>query len=153
MCLTDPCRLHVDIPTLEQTRSLYLTLLTILFSYAYDNRTTLHDPTAESAWTVAVLTPCMSALDVSPTSAFPSSSSRTAFAASYRRALAFPLYRNWALCERVRRDVADILKGGRRAVVRALIGTRGILEKHEAYYVYNKIWVDDFCAWVTKNAE
>ena len=126
---------------------LYLTLLTILFSYAYDCRTTQHDPTPESAWTISVLTPCISALDLSP-----SSSPEAAFRASYRRALAFPLYRNWELCERVRADVAVILAGGRRAACRVLLEIRSILERHEVYYVYNKIWIDDYCVWIQANA-
>jgi protein SHQ1 len=90
----------------------------------------------------------MSALDLSP-----SSSPEAAFRASYRRALAFPLYRNWELCEHVRADVAEILAGGRRLVCRVLLEIRSILERHEVYYVYHKIWIDDYCVWSQANAK
>jgi len=135
-----------------QSRSLYITLITILFAYAYDMRTTQHDPTSESAWTLAILTPCMSALDVSPTSSSPSNTPSTALRASYRRALTFPLHRSWALCERLRMDVADVLNGGRRAVGRALLEAKGIMDRSDVYYVYSKIWLDDYCVWIQSGA-
>ena len=115
-------------------------------------RTTQHDPTSESAWTLAILTPCMSALDVSPTSSLPSSTPSTALRASYRRALTFPLYRSWTLCERLRMDVADVLNGGRRAVGRALLEAKSIMDRSDVYYVYSKIWLDDYCVWIQSGA-
>ncbi len=42
-----------------------LGLADILFAYAYDHRTTTGDPSVESAWTVAVLSPLLSWLEVS----------------------------------------------------------------------------------------
>lgn len=137
------------IPTAAQTQSLYLTLISVLFSYAYDCRTTQQDPTSESAWTIAVLTPAFSSL---PSSSSLPPSPESILVSSYRRALAFPLYRSWALCERLRLDVSDILAGGRRAVCRALLETRSILTAHDVYYVYAKIWVDDFVVWSQANA-
>lgn len=32
-------------------------------------------------------------------------------------------------------------------VVRCLLEVKDILDHHEVYYVYSKIWVDDFCVW------
>jgi protein SHQ1 len=138
----------VDLASPEQTRTLYLTLISILFSYAYDCRTTLHEPTSESAWTICSLTPCFSALDTSP-----SASLALALTSSFRRALSFPLHRNWLLCERCQYDVSDVLKSGRRGVTRALLEVKGILDKHEVYYVYAKIWVDDFIVWTQSLAK
>ncbi|KAJ7441545.1 hypothetical protein FB451DRAFT_1414561 [Mycena latifolia] len=43
--------------------------VSILFSYAYETRTTLGDFTPESAWTICSLTPAFSALDPPPYSA------------------------------------------------------------------------------------
>ncbi|KAG8903329.1 hypothetical protein FRB99_003432 [Tulasnella sp. 403] len=126
-----------------QVGVLHHMLISILFGYAYDLRTTLDDPTPESAWTIASLTPAFSALDVSPFTTLSST-----LISSYRRALAFPLYRNWSLCQTCQADVAGILKLGRRGVTRALLRTKRILDRHEAYYIYSKIWVDDFIVWV-----
>lgn len=41
-----------------------LGLADILFAYAYDHRTTGGDPSVESAWTVATLSPLLSWLEV-----------------------------------------------------------------------------------------
>ncbi|KAI0670569.1 SHQ1-domain-containing protein [Trametes maxima] len=141
--------------TPEQAHHLYLTLLTLLFAYAYETRTTQHDPTPESAWTIASLTPAFSALDTPPygapatcvPSAFSEAELAATFSASYRRSLAFPLYRSFALAEACRVDVASILAGGKRVVTRCLLEVKEILDHHDVYYVYSKIWVDDFCVW------
>lgn len=95
---------------------------------------------------MGVLTPCFAALDVSP------SSPQAALRASYRRVLAFPLYRSWALAEACRRDVADIFAGGRRVVLRALLLAKGIMDKSDVYYVYSKIWLDDYSVWIQSAA-
>ncbi|KAI0781128.1 SHQ1-domain-containing protein [Trametes elegans] len=143
------------LPTPAQTHQLYLTLLTLLFAYAYETRTTQHDPTPESAWTVASLTPAFSALDPPPygetpasdPSAFTEAELAATFTASYRRSLAFPLYRSFALAEACRADVAALLARGRRVVTRCLLEMKDILDHHDVYYVYSKIWLDDFCVW------
>ena len=140
--------------------------MTLLFSIAYDTRTTLADPTSESAWTLSVLTPALASLSpaqapetlrspslpVSGALPILGSSVTDALVPSYKRALAFPLYRSFALCERCRVDTADVLAGGRRTVLKALLGMKSVLDKHDAYYVYSKIWVDDFCVWVQRLA-
>ena len=111
---------HVDLPTKRQTHNLYLTLLTILFSYAYESRTNQCDPTPESAWTLSILVSAFSALDP-PDSAPASLADPLAFTidelshalvTSYRRSLAFPLYRSFTLAEACRMDVAGFLNGG-----------------------------------------
>lgn len=140
------------LPTSTQTHNLYLTLLSLLFSYAYECRTTQHDPTPESAWTLATLIPAFSALDppnltvVNPL-VFSTGELSQILATSYRRSLAFPLYRSWILAEACRMDVAQLLSKGKRTVVRCLLEMKNILDHHEVYYVYSKIWLDDFCVW------
>lgn len=128
-----------------QQRRLHVTLASILFSYFYDARATGHDPTTESAWTISALTPCFVALCTHGTL-------HEALVASYRRALCYPLYRSWALCERVRNDVSAVLARGPKAVLRVLLETNAILAKHDVYYVYGKIWVEDYCVWVSRHA-
>jgi protein SHQ1 len=147
---------------------LQMTLLTVLFGYAYDARTTQLDPTPESPWTVASLVPAFAALDPAPYTPAPAqpsiieeskSESDTAaaaldrdvtqtLAASYRRALAYPLFRSWALCEVVRSDVSALLSQGKRTLVRCLLNLKKILDGHDTYYVYSKVWVDDMLVWV-----
>jgi protein SHQ1 len=156
--------LIADIATPLQEKSLYLTLISILFSYAYDSRTTQHEPTSESAWTLASLTPAFSALDPPPYSAGPTSNNSLAgstssemlassMIASFRRSLAFPLYRSWALAERVRADTAALLGAGLRTIVRCLLEVKHILDHHDAYYIYSKIWIDDLLVWLMAYAK
>ena len=133
----------LDLIDPAQSRSLYLNLVSLLFAYCYDMRTTLSDPTPESAWTISSLVPCFSALDTSPTTSL-----LHTLVSSYRRALAFPLYRSWALCEKCRRDVSVLLRSDKRWVLRALLQMKAILDKHDVYYVYSKIWVNDYCTWI-----
>jgi protein SHQ1 len=152
------------LPTSSQQRNLYLTLLTLLFAYAYDRRTTQHDPTPESAWTICSLVPAFSALDPPPyvslesvplsipTSGFTDHDLASALMPSYRRSLAFPLYRSFAMADACRNDIAAILAKGRRTVTRCLLEMKHVLDHHEVYYVYNKIWVDDFCVWIQLSA-
>ena len=143
-----------------QERSLYLTLITLLFAYAYDKRTTLHDPTPESAWTICSLVPAFSALDPPPYTSVTSDTigpSRLLFTdaelistltTSYRRSFTFPLYRSFQLSEACRRDVASYMAQGKRMITRSLLETKRILDHHEVYYVYSRIWLDDFCVWI-----
>jgi len=49
-------------------------------------------------------------------------------------------------------DVVETLRGGRRGTLKVLMGCKDILEKHDVYYVYAKIWVEDFCVWVQNGA-
>ncbi|KAG2061662.1 SHQ1-domain-containing protein [Suillus hirtellus] len=152
------------LPTELQQRNLYLILLTLLFASAYDRRTTQHDPTPESAWTICSLIPAFSALDPPPylssenvplsipTPGFTDHDLASALVPSYRRSLAFPLYRSFAMADACRNDVAAVLAKGRRMVTRYLLEMKHVLDHHEVYYVYNKIWVDDFCVWIQASA-
>jgi protein SHQ1 len=142
-----------------QTHNLYLTLVTLLFSYMYDSRTSQHDPTSESAWTICNLTPSFTALDPPLSShytggchIFSKDEIQETLVPSYRRSLAFPLYRSFLLSEKCREDIAFILRKGKRTVMRCLLEMKYILDHHEIYYIYSKIWLDDFCVWVQADA-
>lgn len=127
--------------------TLWHSLLVILFATAYDTRSTLADPTPESAWTVISLTPLFTAL--LPSEAYPTVHS--ALRASYRRALAFPLYRHWALCDAVRADVVSLLKAGRQQVLRVLLSLQAILGETADYAILNTIWVNALIALLHKS--
>jgi len=150
----------LDLATPAQTHNLYLTLITLLFSYAYDSRTTQHDPTSESAWTICNLTPAFSALDPPQSESyrdgphiFSDDELRVTTVPSYRRVLTFPLYRSFSLAEKCREDVAILLQKGKRMIMRCLLEMKHTLDHHEIYYVYSKIWVNDFCTWIQADAE
>lgn len=144
-----------------QEHNLYLTLITLMYAHAYDKRTTLNDPTAESAWTICNLVAAFSALDPPPYSPvefsgvaldFTDAELTSTLVTSYRRSLAFPLYRSFHLAERCRQDVAAAFRRGKRLLTKYLLELKNILDHHDVYYVYSKIWVEDFCVWIQANA-
>lgn len=78
-------------------------LVQILFAYLYELHVSYNDASPESAWTVCKL--CRSIACFSE----PAASIPSVLRASYRRALTYPLYRSWPLCERVRQDMIRLL--------------------------------------------
>lgn len=148
----------LDLASPAQTHDLYLSLISILFAYMYDVRTTQHDRGPESAWTLCNLIPAFSALDPprfakarlkeTDETVVQDTELISVFVSSYRRLLVFPLYRSYALADACKEDVATVFAQGKRAVLRCLLETKDILDHHEAYYIYSKIWIDDFCVWL-----
>lgn len=65
--------------------------------------------------------------------------------------LSFPLYRSWAVVQRVRSDAADLLTRGRAPVVRSLLEMKAILDESEVYEVYSRLWVDEMIAFVLEH--
>ena len=117
------------------------TLVDILFAYAYDQRTTLGDGSVESPWTLVKLSSSLCWLD-------PPRDISDAINISLHRSLAFPLYRNWNLSVRVVNDVIEILSLGRRAVLRAFLEIRHILQTDECKQYHNTLFIEPFCVWV-----
>lgn len=67
---------------------------------------------------------------------------------SYRRALTYPLYRNMALCDKVLQDVYIVIRLGKRAILKALLDMKYMFDHHDVYYIYSKIFLDDYCVWI-----
>lgn len=86
-------------------------LCELLFAFAYEARTSYDDPTPESAWTICKL--CRSLACFTESQIVHQADTPYVLRSSYRRALTFPLYRSWTLCERIRHDVAECLSGPR----------------------------------------
>ncbi|KAL7465459.1 hypothetical protein ACHAXS_005774 [Conticribra weissflogii] len=136
--------------TPEQHRSAKLSLLDLLFSYVYDHRTTDGDPTVESSWTIMILSPSLSWLEnYQP----PYDDIPDVLRWCIRRSLIYPYVRSYDLAIRVVRDVSIILMKGRRVVIRCLLQLRKIMEKSEAHYLFNKLYVDPLIGWVQKIEE
>ncbi|KAJ1972726.1 hypothetical protein H4R34_005308 [Dimargaris verticillata] len=126
-------------------RSLYLGLVDLLYAYSYNHRTTFGDSTVESAWTIGTLSPTLAALEEF-------TSLKDTVVALYRRTLAYPLYRHWELCDKVRQDTYMLLLLGRRGVLKALLELKDLFDHHDTYYVYSKLYLDDYCIWVQRYA-
>ncbi|KAJ2412369.1 hypothetical protein GGI10_003721 [Coemansia sp. RSA 2530] len=124
---------------------IYLGLVDILFAYSLDHRINLGDATVESPWTIGAVSATLSNLEQF-------SALRSTIVACFRRALAYPLYRNWDLCEKVLEDVYVLFKLGLRAILKVLLDIKLMFDHHDVYYVYSKLYLDDYCVWLQTSA-
>eukprot|EP01082_Thalassiosira_pseudonana_P004925 g4521.t1 g4521 contig15:1196506-1198417(-) len=136
--------------TSEQQRSAYLSLLDVLIAYAYDHRTTDGDATVESSWTVMILSPSLSWLEsYNP----PYDTVAEVVRWCIRRTLIYPYLRSYTLARTLVKDVCQILLRGRRTVIRCLLQLHRILEKSEAHYLFNKLYIDPLIGWMQQCEE
>ncbi len=134
----------------EQIRSAFLTLIDILFAYAYDHRTTYGDPTVESSWTVMILSSSLSWLDnFNP----PYDTTVDILRWNIRRSLIYPYLRVYSLSRKVIDDVCQIVIGGRRRILRCLLQVHRIMEKSESHYLFNKLYIDPLIGWTQQCEE
>lgn len=135
---------------IDNPESLLIALVSLLFSYHFDMRETEGDHNIESAWTVGKLTPQISLLDskIIPNANNSDNLLKASVITLIRRALSYPLHRNYAVIQKVWDDVYYNLRGGKRLVIKSLLDLRELFRFHDVYYVYNKIWIDDLCSWV-----
>ncbi|KAG2189066.1 hypothetical protein INT44_004208 [Umbelopsis vinacea] len=131
---------------LSNEKSIYLGLIDILFAYSYNHRQTEGEDTVESAWTIGKLSPTIAGLEKFSTL-------QETLISCYRRALAFPLYRNYKLCDKILQDVYILLKLGKRAILKALLEIKDMFDHHDIYYIYCKIWLDDYCIWIQQSSD
>jgi protein SHQ1 len=68
--------------------------------------------------------------------------------ACFRRSLVYPLYRNWELSQKVLLDVTIIFKLGKRALLKALLEMKRIIERDEVSFSVGRIWLTDYCVWL-----
>jgi protein SHQ1 len=129
-----------------QEESLLLSLVDILYAYAYDHRTTFGDSTCESSWTIVMLSPTLSWFE-SYTPPYDNISS--AFRWSIRRALIYPYLRNFDFVARkLVKDVAMILSAGKRVVLRCLLQIQKTLDSSEFHYLFNKLYISPYISWI-----
>jgi len=134
----------------EQKRSAFLSLTDILFAYVYDHRTTDGDPTVESSWTVMILSPSLSWLEnYNP----PYDTISDIIRWNIRRSLIYPYLRSYALAIKLANDVCQIIKCGRRTIIRCLLQLHQIMEKSETHYLFNKLYIGPLLGWIQRCEE
>ena len=124
----------------------WLGMADILFGEAYDARSTMADPNCESWWAISKLSSTLSWLDK-----FDDITKLKR--AGVRRALVFPLYRNFELAMTVWADVARTLRSGRASVVARLLRVKELLDHTEMKYILSKLYLEDYCIWVQQQPE
>lgn len=132
-----------------------LAIVCILFAYHFEQRENEGEHTIESAWTIGILTPQIANLD-SQLVEMPNSANvnllRAAIIASIRRALSYPLHRNYGLCMKVWDDVYYNLRGGKRSILKSLLDVRELFRVHDVLYVYDRIWFQDLCLFMISDS-
>ncbi|CAI4993617.1 CGH_1_collapsed_G0026670.mRNA.1.CDS.1 [Saccharomyces cerevisiae] len=145
----------------EDIKPLYVTILSVLFSYVFEQIENEGTHTTESAWTMGKLCPQISFLDqqlkqvnelqdgMKEISKVNKDSSliKIVIITGIRRALSYPLHRNYDLAMKAWTFVYYILRGGKRLVIRALLDIHETFRFHDVYYVYDKVLLDDLTAW------
>lgn len=133
---------------IDDKASIFAFLLSLLFGYHYEMRETEGDHNVESAWTVGKLVPQISFLDSRLAVESGYNYIHTAIITGTRRALSYPLHRNWELATKAWDDVYYNLRGGKRLILRSLLDARELFRYHDVYYVYDQIWIQDLCAYI-----
>lgn len=150
--------LMTDLPRksflIDDPRTLYYTIICLLFSYCYEIRSFQGETTIESAWTIGKMSPQISCLDsqlIQSNNETEKNMIKIILITMSRRALGYPLYRHFELIKKSWFDVYWILRCGKRAVLKVLLAIRELFRKHDIYYVYCKILLDDLCAWALRD--
>uniref|UniRef100_A0A069DUB8 Protein SHQ1 homolog n=1 Tax=Panstrongylus megistus TaxID=65343 RepID=A0A069DUB8_9HEMI len=130
----------------RERRIALLSLVDILFAYAYNHRTTLGESTVESAWTINKLSSTLSWLQSFECM-------KDVKIACIRRSLIYPLHRNWILSTAVMEDTLNILKLGRRQILKCLIEIHKLFNTSEPRYLLNQLFITDYCIWLQKISE
>jgi hypothetical protein len=116
-------------------------LVDILIGFAYEQLTSQGDSGVESTWTVSIVSPTLSWLDSN-------ADLRAVVRATVRRMITFPFLRQYDLAVRCVHEASEILKRGKRVVLRALLALYRIVEKSETQYLLNSLYIQDYCVWV-----
>ncbi|KAK8823407.1 hypothetical protein WA577_002328 [Blastocystis sp. JDR] len=130
----------VTVPASRLRRALG-SLVDVLCAYCYDVRITQHDPSPESAWTIAILSPTLSWLA-------PSEDLQRVLVHFARRVLIYPYLRRYDLARLCIKDCAVILKLGKRRVLKCLLEIKKIFKYAERKYILNTLYIDKFILWV-----
>lgn len=138
----------------DDVRPIYYTVLSLLFSYSYELRSVNGELNVESAWCIGKLTPQISCLDtqlIQSNNETEKNMLKILVLTMARRALGWPLFRHFELVKKSWEDVYWILRTGKRAVLKIILELREGFRKHDVYYVYCRVVLDDLCSWILRD--
>ncbi|XP_013185135.1 protein SHQ1 homolog [Amyelois transitella] len=119
-------------------------LVDILYGYCYDKRTTLNDSTVESSWTINKLSSTLSWFCVF-------NDVRETLVACYRRALIYPIFRNFELCNKVKNDLVSLFRKGKKFIIKSLIEIHQMFNSsNDARYILNQLYIKDYLIFLQK---
>lgn len=120
-----------------------LQCIDILWAYLYDYRVYRFGETCETTWGIAKISSTISCFVD-----FKNCSVKDVLISLYRRSLTYPLYRNFALNNKITEDLCTILKIGRKAILKCFIRMKTLNERRDCGYLINRAFINDFIVWV-----
>lgn len=134
---------HYILSKSEQTQVL-LGLVDILYGYCYDKRTTLNESTVESSWTINKLSSTLSWFCIFK-------DTKQALVACYRRALIYPIFRNFELCNKVKEDLISLFRKGKKFIIKCVIDIYQMFNNStDARYILNQLYIKDYLVFLQK---
>ncbi|CAH0721147.1 unnamed protein product, partial [Brenthis ino] len=125
-------------------RQVFLGLIDIFFGYCYDKRTTLNEGTVESSWTINKLSSTLCWFCVF-------NDMKELLIACYRRALIYPIFRNFELCHKVKSDLVSLLRKGKKFVIKCMINIYQLFNlSNDARYILNQLYIKDYLIFLQK---
>ncbi|XP_049880722.1 protein SHQ1 homolog [Pectinophora gossypiella] len=125
-------------------RQVLFGLVDILYGYCYDKRTTLNESTVESSWTINKLSSTFSWFCVFK-------DIKHVLIACFRRALIYPIFRNFELCKKVRNDVVSLLKKGKKFLIKCVLEIHQMFNSSsDARYILNQLYIKDYLVFLQK---
>lgn len=119
-------------------------LVDILYGFCYDKRTTLNESTVESSWTINKLSSTLSWF-----CAF--KDLKSVLVACCRRALIYPIFRNFDLCNKVKGDVVSLLRKGKKYIIKCMIEIHQMFNaSSDARYILNQLYIKDYLVFLQK---
>ncbi|CAK1594489.1 unnamed protein product [Parnassius mnemosyne] len=128
----------------NEYKQVLLGLVDILYAYCYDKRTTLNESTVESSWTINKLSSTLSWFCVFK-------DIKQVLIACYRRALIYPIFRNFELCRKVKEDLVLMFRKGKKFIIKCLINIYSMFNSsNDARYILNQLYIKDYLIFLQK---
>ncbi|XP_043504402.1 protein SHQ1 homolog [Polistes fuscatus] len=131
----------------EEIHRVLLSLIDILYGSCYNHRTTHGDNTVESGWTINKLSSTLCWFQTF-------NSMGEVIKACIRRSLCYPLIRNWKLSIEVFEDVKQIVKLGKKYIIKQFCEIHTLFNNsHEPRYLLNQLYIKDYLIWLQQIPE
>ncbi|CAI2369515.1 unnamed protein product [Moneuplotes crassus] len=127
----------------KSSPNLPMQCIEILYAYLYDFRANRFGDSCESPWTISKLSGALSYFVD-----YNGYKIADIMKICFRKALIYPLYRNFDLCRVVQQDLVNVLRIGKKLIVKIFLQIKSMNERRECGFLLNKIFINDFIVWI-----
>ncbi|XP_058800567.1 protein SHQ1 homolog [Phymastichus coffea] len=126
----------------NEIKTVLYSMIDILFASCYNYRITLGENNVESGWTISKLSATLSWFQNF-------TNLHDVILSSIRRSLCYPQVRNWNLSMKIFQDVRDIVKLGKKYIIKRFCEIHSIFNNsYEPRYVLNQLYIKDYLIWL-----